>query len=493
MFLKNIVAVAGVLVVCAGSAYASGPQGTLHYGTKIQLNNWNPLVKPNTTYTGIVYESLVKVAPDGFTIQPSLATAWHLTPTKLDLTLQSGVVFHDGTPFNAEAVKKNIEWIKNSGSQWAAGFAIVSKIIAKDPTHVTFLLSEQAPTMLHRLASRGAFMVSPKIIAARAWDKDGGTGPWTYDASASQLGTKEVFHYFDRYWAPQNVGVKSIIVHVLQDPSVALNALVAGYVQATELSTSQLPAAKAAGFIIKATPTLVQHILFLDRKKTFADENVRKAVCLAADMKTLTEAGYDGYATPVSQKFPPGQPGYNPNVHGYPHDLAAAKKYMAAAGNPKISFVLPMYPGNRNLMTLFAQQLRQIGIDAKPQLMTTGQYFTYYQSDKYPLQINSSATENLGPLDYYQFRFSPGGTGNPFHVDVPGLDAIAKRALAVTDEKAQNKLWQEATQYIHDHALDCGFFRQETTWAYNSKKIANLPTTVLRPSALRYNEVKLAP
>jgi ABC-type transport system substrate-binding protein len=287
--------------------------------------------------------------------------------------------------------------------------------------------------------------------------------------------------------------VKSIVVHVLQDPSVALNALVAGYVQAAELSTSQLPAAKAAGFKIKATPTLVQHILFLDRKKTFADENVRKAVCLAVDMKTLTEAGYDGYATPVSQKFPPGQPGYNPNVHGYPHDLAAAKKYMAAAGNPKISFVLPMYPGNRNLMTLFAQQLRQIGIDAKPQLMTTGQYFTYYQSDKYPLQINSSATENLGPLDYYQFRFSPRGTGNPFHVDVPGLDAIAKRALAVTDEKAQNKIWQEATQYIHDHALDCGFFRQETTWAYNSKKIGNLPTTVLRPSALRYNEVKLAP
>ena len=43
----------------------------------IQLNNWNPLVKPNRTYTGIVYEGLLTVAADGFTLQPSLATAWN--------------------------------------------------------------------------------------------------------------------------------------------------------------------------------------------------------------------------------------------------------------------------------------------------------------------------------------------------------------------------------------------------------------------------------
>jgi ABC-type transport system substrate-binding protein len=165
---------------------------------------------------------------------------------------------------------------------------------------------------------------------------------------------------------------------------------------------------------------------------------------------------------------------------------------MEAAGNPKISFQLPMYPGNQTMTLLVAQQLKQIGIDVKPQLMTTGQYFTYYQSNKYPLQINSSGTENIGPLDYYQFRFGPKGVGNPFKVDVPELDAMAKRALAQTDPKAQNKVWQEMSKYIEDHALDCGFYEQHTTWAYDAKKLPQFPTTELRPSYIRYEDVKVA-
>ena len=491
VFRKSIVATCALLTVGIGASQAR-PTGTLNHGTMIQLNNWNPLVKPNQTYTGIVFEGLLKQGPDGYALEPSLASSWKMSPTELELTLRSGVVFHDGTPFDAEAVKKNIEWIKGSGTQWAAGFATVSEIIVKDATHVVLKLSEPSPTLLQRLATRGAYMVSPKQIESKQWANAAGTGPWTYDAAASQLGTKEVFRYFDKYWAPEKVGVETIVMHVLQDPSVAMNALASGLVQATELESSQLPAAKAAGFTIKSIPTLVQHVLMLDRMDTFANENVRKAVCSAVDIQAVVDGGYNGYAKAVPQKFPAGQPGHNPALKGYRHDVAAAKKHMEAAGNPKISFQLPMYPGNQTMTLLIAQQLKQIGIDVKPQLMTTGQYFTFYQSDKYPLQINSSATENIGPLDYYQFRFGPKGVGNPFKVEVPELDALAQKALTVSDPEAQNKVWQEMTKVIEDKALDCGFYELHTTWAYDAKKLPVLPTTELRPSYIRYEDVKLA-
>jgi ABC-type transport system substrate-binding protein len=107
------------------------------------------------------------------------------------------------------------------------------------------------------------------------------------------------------------------------------------------------------------------------------------------------------------------------------------------------------------------------------------------------MQVNSSGTEDIGPLDYYQFRFSPKGTGNPFRVTVPELDALADKALHETTPEAQNKGWQTVVKYIHDHALDCGFHEQHTTWSYDPKKINGAPTTVLRPSALRYDEVRL--
>jgi ABC-type transport system substrate-binding protein len=223
----------------------------------------------------------------------------------------------------------------------------------------------------------------------------------------------------------------------------------------------------------------------------FADINVRKAFCSAVDLQAISIASFEGTMKPVSQRFPVGQSGHNPEVTGWKYDPEAAKKYLAAAGNPKISLTLPMYPGIQTTMTLVAQMLRQVGIDANTQSMTTGQYFTYYQSDRYPLQINTSATESIGPLDYYQFRFGPTGVGNPFKVAVPELDAIVERALAERDNAKQEAIWKEMTKYIHDNALDCNFYLQPTHWAFDPKKIDKLPTTVMRPSALRYDEVVL--
>lgn len=495
MSTRKVVLLGAVVVICGGFTHTEAADteanNTLRYGTVTQLSNWDPLRQPGQTYTAIVYEGLVKVAPDGFTVLPGLAESWASTAGSLEFKLRSGVVFHDGTPFDGDAVKKNIERIKNSKSQWAAGFRIVEDVVVKDSTHVILKLSGPAPTLLSRLSTRGAYMVSPAAIADDKWDNAIGTGPWVYDRQGSQLGTKEVFHRFDRYWAPEKAGVETIVLSVLQDPSVALNALRAGEVQLTELESSQLPLAEAEGFRIKGVPSLVQHILFLDRKNIFADENLRKAVCSAADMQAIADASYHGYAKPVSQKMEPGQAGYNPNVKGYGHDLAAAKKYMEATGNPPPSFLLPMHPGNQTAIILFAQQLKAIGIDAQTQLMTTGQFFTYYQTDKYPLQVNSSATESIGPLDYYQFRFAADGTGNPFKVAVPELDAIVARALAEPDPKAQESVWQEMTQYLHDHAHDCGFYEWETTWAFDGKALDDLPVTRMRPGPLRYDEVRL--
>lgn len=489
--LKTLLAVSSIAALTAAGGALAEPQGTLSYATMIQLNNWDPLVKTGQTYTAIPYEGLLQVAQDGYTLEPRLATDWELTPTELKLTLREGVVFHDGEPFDAEAVKANFEWIRDSGTQWASGLQVVSDIIIEGPHSLTIKLSSPTPTMADRLATRGYYMVSPKHLETGNWDIPVGTGPWVYDAGASQFGTREVFTLFEDYWNLDNVGVDSIVVHVMQEPGVALNALRTNLVQAAEMITSQIEAAEAQGFGIQVTPTLVQHFLMLDRKETFADVNVRKALCHAVDLHAVTQGAFDGFAEPVSQRFLEGQFGYNPEVKGYSYDPDAARAYLEKAGNPDISLTLPMYPQIQTGMTLIAQMLREVGISANTQMMTTGQYFTYYQSAEYPLQVNTSATESIGPLDYYQFRFSPTGVGNPFRVEVPELDAIVERALAEPDLEAQEAVWQEMIQYIEDHALDCNFYLWMTAWAYNKDHLDSLPTTVMRPSALRYDEVKL--
>ena len=54
-----------------------------------------------------VYEGLLKYKPDSTEVAPSLAESWEVSPDGLTYTfkLRTGVKFHDGTPFNAEAVK----------------------------------------------------------------------------------------------------------------------------------------------------------------------------------------------------------------------------------------------------------------------------------------------------------------------------------------------------------------------------------------------------
>jgi hypothetical protein len=64
-----------------------------------------------------------------------------------------------------------------------------------------------------------------------------------------------------------------------------------------------------------------------------------------------------------------------------------------------------------------------------------------------------------------------------------------ERAIEERDNAKQEAIWKEMTKYIHDNALDCNFYLQPTHWAFDPKKIDKLPTTTMRPSALRYDEV----
>src|SRR5688572_5457740 len=139
-FLKPFFAV--LLSLAAGAALAQ-PSGTLRFGTNQQLDDWETLTKANSTYLSLVYEGLVDLAADGVTLRPRLATKWTETPTRLEFTLRSGVTFHDGTPFDAAAVVKNLERVRETPSQWRGIMAPVDKITAAGPLQVVITMKQQ--------------------------------------------------------------------------------------------------------------------------------------------------------------------------------------------------------------------------------------------------------------------------------------------------------------------------------------------------------------
>lgn len=465
--------------------------GALHVGVAFALDSWETLDKPNTTYLEGVFEGLVALEKDGIKVAPRLATSWTQSPTELTFTLRPGVVFHDGTPFDAAAVKVNLERVRDTPSGLQPLMEPVSDMVVTDPTHITLKLKHQAPTLVQQLARRGGLMLSAKSIQDGTYKaRPAGTGPYMFNDSKSIKGSRVVFDLFPRYYDLAHVGPHSLTLQYIGDDDSMVNALTTGQVDVASVAAASQKRVQGAGFQTLWYPALRYHFLFFDRAKTFADVNVRRAVCYALDPKAIIAAQYENLGETYTQRFSDGQPGYNPDVQGYPRDVGKAKELLAKAGNPKIDFTFPVFTSQANLGELVRSKLGEAGFGVTVERMSTPQYFSTYDSGKYPAAYNTSTEEDPGPLDYYQYHLAPNAPDNKFKVPHPELDKLAEQGMKETDEAKQNEIWKRMTKIINDDALDCGFLSLTIVFAWNPKKVSNIVPTRFQPSVFRYTEAQ---
>jgi len=486
--LSLLVAVA--LMIGGGESW-SAPSGTLRFGTNQQVDDWETLTKANGTYTSLVYEGLVELAPDGVKIEPRLATQWTESPTKLEFTLRTGVTFHDGTPFDAAAVVKNLERIRDTPSQWRYIMGAVDKITAVNATQVQITLKQPAPNLLPNLARRGAYMISPQALENGKWKTAPvGTGPWKYETKDSVRGLRTVVSFYDGYYAPQAVGPKRIEVTYIVDADSLYNALRTGQVDIVWTNPSLATRAEGDGLKTTWFPSVLWHLQMMDTVKIFNSQKLRQAVCYAMNPQDFLDGALGGHGKVHTHRLRPGQPGYSADIKGYPFDLAKAKQLMAELGNPKVEFTLATFDTQRTIAELFRSQMAQIGIEVKIDQMTFGQFFSTFRSGKYAAAILTDSADT-GPYDYYLYHFAPSGAGNPLRTPFPPIDAAVQAALAATEPAAQDAAWRTMLKVIDEQALDCGFFDYTAYWAYNPKKVGNIVSTVGDVAVFRYADAKV--
>jgi len=487
---RTLLAAASILAVASGAAMAE-PSGTLRFGASFDLPNWNPQVQTNLVYVQPVYEALLELAPDGATIQPRLATEWSTEGNKTTFKLRQGVVFHDGTPFNADAVIANIDNVKASTSRWADTVANIVKMEKVDDYTVTLESAGPNPSLPFLMTQFGLDMISPKALADGSWmTKPVGTGPYVYDEAASIPGSKYVFTLFDKYYALDEVGLAGIEVHYLGDTTARFNAVVSGQIDASEGHSSQEEQVVELGLKSEIWPALRYHLSFLDRKDTFANPLVRKAMCMALPREDLI-AIRNGQAKAVSQRFDAGDPAHVEGLQDYSYDIEGAKKLMDEAGNPKVSFKFPTFDRVKDSDVLIQAAFAQIGIEMELVTMPPSEYFASTYSGKYPLYFNNFRPERGGMFNYYPFLFGKEGKGNMFKVDPPAdLEAMYREALVAPLDK-QPAILQNMTRFIHDTALDCGFLDLNYVINYDPKRVSEMASTYWEPSAPRYKDVRM--
>ncbi|MYY07899.1 hypothetical protein GT204_03045 [Streptomyces sp. SID4919] len=492
-------ALAVTLTACGGTkdsagapkASGDGPSGTLRVGTNQQFDDWDTVNKQNSTFSSLVYEPLMSVAPDGFTLKPQLATSWKETPERIELTLRSGVVFHDGTPFDAAAVVKNLERVKSSPSQYRSQLDAVKTITAVDATHVRIDLKQAAPSLINNLARLGMFMVSPKALADGTWKtKPAGTGPWAFDAAKTTKGLRTAVKAFDKYYDKKSVGPANVEITQINDPDSLYNALRAG--QLDVVWTTPPLASRADKEGLKSTwfPSVLWHLQMYDTEGVFKDKKYRQAICHAMNPQDYIDAALGGKGKTHLQRIPEGQPGYDAALGGYPFDLAKAKKLLSEADSAPKSFTLISYDTQRTIAELFRSQMEKIGIEVELELPNFPQFLSTYQNGKYPASILSDGSRS-GAYDYYNRKFAPTAPGNPLKAQYPELTAAAEEGLAAKTPDARETAWKKMSRIVNDEALDCGYFDYSGFWAYNPKKVDNIVSTTNDVAVFRYKDAKI--
>ncbi|MEX2045559.1 MAG: ABC transporter substrate-binding protein [Chloroflexota bacterium] len=486
--LAILTALALVLGACAGTpgtgttggtatgspgAAAANHGGTITFGLENDVSNLDPMmsglfVDRNIHYA--MYDSLVRVDNKG-NIIPWLAEKWTTTDEGKTVTfnLRQGVKFHDGSVFDAAAVKWNLErYINTKGSLRVGDLASVASVSVVDPATVRLSLKAAFSPLLGALVDRAGMMVSKAVVDAAGADFTlrpfkAGTGPFILTEAV-----KNDHYTLERnpdWWGKDAAGNKlpfldKIIVKPILEPDVRLTNLRTGDVQVLNgLAGKDVPA-------VKADPTLTyQEVgafnfdsMIPNRSKGFMFEDARlvRAVAMALDRDELLAKGpAQGVGLAGWGPISPAHFAFDANFKPWPKaDPEGAKKLVAEVGKGPLKFEFLVSSGNAailQLAQLIQSQLARADITADIKLMLFNEIVTTQDALKHTGMTLIGWSGRLDP-DGNTYDFVVTGTPNNDSGYVNAkVDELMKQQRVESDPAKRKALLLEAQQiYVVD-------------------------------------------
>lgn len=360
-----------------------------------------------------IFETLVRPEEGGTKPSPGLAESW--TPDAAGTTwtfkLRTGVKFHDGTDFNAEAVCANFDrWYNSTGLMqspdvtpyWQdvmGGFAknesaelpesLFKSCTAKDASTVDLAftrVSSKIPSALmlpsfaiHSPAALKQYNASNVTGSADdikypeyATAHPTGTGPFkfkTWDLPNKSLTIERNDDYYG-----DKAKLKTVIFRTISDENARKQALRSGDIQGYDLvGPADVEPLKTEGFNVLTRPAFNILYLAINQKgnPALAKPEVRQAINMAINKQALVDSKLPPGAKPAIEFLPDTVEGYNPDVKKYEYNVEEAKKLLASAGasNLKLRFhyptevTRPYMPNPKDLFELIAADLKAVGIE----------------------------------------------------------------------------------------------------------------------------------
>ena len=488
--LVAFVAAAMVLTACGGGgdggSSATGaevdPDATLRImqGMSASLDPADAPEPAQLTFsTWPVYDRLLQVGPDS-TYEPMLATEWEFTPDgkTVNLSLREGVTFSDGVPFNAEAVKANLDrGMAADKSALQGNLAPIASVEVTGDLTVAVHLKKPTTEILSALASNlGGIMISPKALkSGDLASHPVGTGAFTIESFKS--GQQAVYVRRtdeDGIWDPKTGKVAKVVIMQQTSIESRSNALKSGQIDfggwegdastyASQVSSGQIQTAPFDGVLSMVG------MYFNPKVKPLDNVKVRQAINLAIDREAIVKA-FAPVNQPRVQPWPEGLPGFEESREdAYPYDIEKAKQLLAEAGYAD-GFTIPgdfLAASNSNIDKAgeaIQANLAEIGIKIKLRTVDILTQITTYAGGKNPGQFMYISLPSIDAYSWLQRVFvnpvwNPSGTSPELIDQIEGTDdptlseeERATKVGAAIDYATENALFAPLWQGVGGYA-----------------------------------------
>jgi peptide/nickel transport system substrate-binding protein len=421
-------------------------------------------------------------------LQPALASSWKsVNETTWEVTLRSGVKFHDGSPFTAEDVKAVYERILAPGKTVVtAGFATIEAVQVLSPTSLRIVTKKQDPLVPVRMAQMGGY-----IYPARLATDDGvkelarkpiGTGAYRVAEWAKDDRLVMDAHREWWGWGGKPPTVDRIVWKPIPDDFARLSALQRGEVDViTNVPPDQMKIVRA----LTAPATRTVAFAMNTTQPPLADRRVRQALHYAMDIQSIVKNLYAGQGRAMSGGVADTDFGYNASLKAYPYEPERARKLLAEAGfGGGIDVSLLCGSGSlvndKQLLEAIADMWSKVGIRAKVEMMEMATRQKMVNERGLPanglLLINPQSTLLDADGSLWRLLHPTGLNGKYWIGSQPGqrFHDLMESARYTLDPKKRRELYTEATRIVHEDKPWLELFQEVVIYGV-SKRVSLKP------------------
>ncbi len=485
-----VVFAVGLLGYAPAATPGPSPESRIVVAYGIPPETMDPQMHMNTFTEGVlrnIFETLVVRGPDMKTLEPGLAESWQfLNETTLQFKLRRGVKFHNGEPFNAEAVKFSVDRSRNPDQRapLRSLVAPITDVRIVDEYTVNVSTEKPDPLLVGRMAGYASNIMPPRYVREKGdayiANNPVGTGPykfvsWVRDGDLTLEANPD-------YWrgAPR---IKKVIIRTIPEHASRVAALKTGEVDIiTAVPPGEIEGIKRSG---KAQVQTVRsgrlmHVMINALDGPTSNVKVRQALNYAVDVDSIIKNVLNGYGIRIATTVTPETFGYDPDLKPYPYNPERAKHLLAEAGYPNgFDTVLDsprgVFPLDSEVAQAIAGYLEKVGIR------------TRVVTDEWGLFNGKCASRDIGALTLWGWgtlNFDADGRLRSLFATVPSypgrvtcrqtysnktLDEIVLQAIETTNPATRRRLYKMAQRIIYYDAANLFLYQLVDIYGVNNR------------------------